>query len=229
MVGYIVSFHLSWTSCKTEHYFSDLVLYFGGLIRCFLGECSVLAEELSLIDADSSLWSRIRPLLDIALRLEQHDDTYVWHGWRKSRLNAFLKSLPAHCTLVVGVWETGRDEEGQEREQLILGCVCEVIEGEIHTIRTFEAFVDSDLPPIQALEPGFEHALAIMRVARIHVAPVAWALFTDKTTWDEWLFAVGEDGAEINKGDVLTSFAHQGRCVLLGSQATHHHREDYLK
>lgn len=182
----------------------------------------MLAEELSVIDADSSLWNKTRPLLDIALRLEQHDDSYVWHGWRKSQLNAFLQSLPAHCSLVVGVWETESEERSREREQLILGCVCEVIEAEIHTIRTFEAFTDPDLPPLQQLEPGFEHALAIMRVARIHVAPVAWALFTDRTTWDEWLFATGEDAEAINKGDILASFAHQGRCVLLGSQATHH-------
>jgi hypothetical protein len=185
----------------------------------------VLAEELSVIDADSPLWGRMRPLLDIVLRLEQ-DDTWVWHGWSKSELNAFLQSLPMHCSLVVGVWETGIDERGQAREQLILGGVCEVIEAKIHTIRTFEALADPDLPPVQELEPGFEHALAIMRVARIQVAPVAWALFTDRTTWEEWLFVVGDDEAEINKGDVLASFAHQGRCVLLGSQATHHHRED---
>jgi hypothetical protein len=179
----------------------------------------VLAEELSIIDADSWLWSATRPLLDNALRLEQQDNTYSWHGWRKSQVNAFLRRLPAHCTLLVGVWGMSDDD----REHLILGCVCEVIEGEIHTIRTFEALADPDLPSVQELEPGFEHALALMRAARNSIAPVAWALFTDKTTWDEWLFADREDGGEIDKGAVLASFAQQGRCVLLGSQASHHH------
>jgi hypothetical protein len=179
----------------------------------------VLAEELSVVDADSSLWSAVRPLLDNALRLEQQDDTCIWHGWRKSQMNAFLQCLPAHCTLLVGVWGTDEDD----RELLILGCVCEVIEGEVHTIRTFEALADPDLPPVQELEAGFEHALALMHVARNQIAPVAWALFTDKTTWDEWLFAAGEDEGEIDKGAILASFAQQGRCVLLGSQASHHH------
>jgi hypothetical protein len=179
----------------------------------------VLAEELSVIDADSALWSAARPLLDNALRLEQGDGAYIWHGWRKSQVNAFLQRLPAHCTLLVGVWGAGEDDQ----EQLILGFVCEVIEGEIHTIRTFESLVDPDLPAVQELEPGFEHALALMRVVRNKIAPVAWALFTDKTTWDEWLFVAGENEGEIDKGSVLASFARQGRCVLLGSQASHHH------
>jgi hypothetical protein len=167
----------------------------------------VLADELSVIDADSRLWSAARPLLDNALRLEQQDETYIWHGWRKSQVNAFLQSLPVHCTLLVGVWGTSEED----REQLILGCACEVVEGEICTIRTFEALADPDLPSVHELEPGFEHALALMRVARISIAP------------DEWLFAAGEDEGEIDKGTVLASFAQQGRCVLLGSQASHHH------
>lgn len=179
----------------------------------------MLAEELSVIDADSTLWSAARPLLDNALRLEQQDDVYIWHGWRKSQVNAFLQRLPAHCTLLVGVW--GASEDSQE--QLILGVVCEVIEGAIHTIRTFESLADPDLPAVQELEPGFEHALELMRVVRNRIAPVAWALFTDKTTWDEWLFAAEEGEGEIDKGAVLASFAQQGRCVLLGSQASHHH------
>lgn len=179
----------------------------------------MLAEELSVIDADSELWQTARPLLDCALRLDQEDDSYIWHGWQKSQVDTFLQSLPTHCTLLVGVWNADSDE----REQLVLGCVCEVIEGEIHTIRTFEALADPDLPPIKELEPGFEHAVALMRVVKNQVAPVAWALFTDKTTWDEWLFVAGEDGGAINKGSVLASLARQGRCVLLGSRAPHHH------
>ncbi len=179
----------------------------------------MLAEELLILDADAPLWEVARPLLDAARRLEVNNDTYSWHGWSKRSIDAFLKRLPTHCTLVVGVWETS---ETYEHESLVLGCVCEVINGEVSSIRTFEAFTDGDLPPIEQLEPGAEHALKIMRVTRTQVAPVAWALFTDKTTWDQWLFAAGDDGT-LDKGELLASLARQGRCVLMGSQATHHH------
>jgi hypothetical protein len=50
------------------------------------------------------------------------------------------------------------------------------------------------------------------------VAPVAWALFMEKSAWDEWLFAGGDDSAVIDKGELLATFARQGRCVLLGGQ-----------
>lgn len=187
----------------------------------------MLAEDLSVVDVNSLLWNAARPLLDAALRLEQNDDTYLWHGWSKQQINAFLGGLPAHCTLIIGVWNTVIDEQDQsEREVLMLGSVCEVIEGEVHSVRTFEAFVSDDLPSVEELEPGFEHAFALMRAARTRIAPVAWAVFTDKTTWDEWLFAASENGGEIDKGELLAFFARQGRCVLMGSQASqspHHH------
>jgi hypothetical protein len=51
---------------------------------------------------------------------------------------------------------------------------------------------------------------------------VAWALFIEKMAWDEWLFAGGDDGTVVNKGELLASFARQGCCVLMGSQTTHH-------
>jgi hypothetical protein len=54
-----------------------------------------------------------------------------------------------------------------------------------------------------------------MRITGIQVAPVAWALFTDQTTWNEWLFA------EDDKDELIASLAKQGRCVLMGSQASH--------
>jgi hypothetical protein len=187
------------------------------------GEQGVLAEELLVLDAESQLWPAIRPLLDALLRLEHYDDTYVWHGWSKRQIHQFLQRLPAHCTLVVGVWETSVEEQtvlGQE--SLVVGCVCEVVEGEVHTIRTFEAFTDAALPSVKQLEPGFEHALELMRVVRMQVAPVAWALFTDKVTWDEWLFTDDNEGHAIDKGELLASFARRGRCVLMGSQTAHH-------
>ena len=49
-----------------------------------------------------------------------------------------------------------------------------------------------------------------MRVVRLQVAPVEWALFIDKVTWDEWLFADGADGSVIDKGELLISFARRG-------------------
>jgi len=184
----------------------------------------MLAEELIVVDGDSALWRAARPLLDAALRLEQHDENYSWHGWHKQQISAFLEHLPSPSSLVVGVWEMASEEDGaREHEYLTLGVACEVVEGEIRSIRTFEALAAAGLKPTRELEPGYEDALEIMRVTRTQVAPVAWALFTDKTTWDEWLFAADDDGGAIDKGAVLASFARQGRCVLLGSRAALHH------
>ena len=183
----------------------------------------MLAEELLILDANSQLWPALRPLLAVALRLEHAHESYVWHGWSKQQLHQFLQCLPAHCTLVVGVWETGTEEQpvlGQE--SLVVGCVCEVIGGEVCTIRTFEALTDANLPSVKALEPGFEHAREILRVVQTQVAPVAWALFTDKKTWDEWLFGDDNKGQAVDKGMLLASLARQGRCVLMGSQTAHH-------
>ena len=186
----------------------------------FAGEFYLFAEELSVLDADMPLWHTARPLLDAALRLEQNNETYSWHGWNKQQINAFLQRLPEHCTLLVGVWETVVEADGKpgaalERESLGIGFVCEIVEGEVHSIRTFEALDDMSLPSIQELEPGFEHAQELMRVTKNKIAPVACALFTDKVTWDEWLFAESGDGDVIDKGGLLASFARQGRCVLM--------------
>jgi hypothetical protein len=189
----------------------------------------VLAEDLLVLDADSPLWNAARPLLEAALRLEQRDGTYSWHGWRKKDIEAFLKTLPAHCTLLAGVWDVSEDTEVpdaqlvQERETLVLGCACEVIEGEICSIRTFSALADANLPPVEQLEPGYPDALELMRVAKARIAPVAWAIFTDRTAWQEWIFGDGDNESVADKGELLASLARQGRCVLLGSQVTHNH------
>ncbi len=193
----------------------------------YLEEFYVLAEELTVLDVESPLWKTARPLLDIALRLEQNDETYTWHGWRKQQINAFLKDLPEHCSLLVGVWQEDGSESGQQdvshHETLHLGCICEVMRGEVYSIRTFAALTDADLPPIDQLEPGYQHALALMRATRQQVAPVAWALFTEKKAWDEWLFAEQDGEPIVDKGELLISFARQGRCVLMGSRTAHHH------
>ena len=184
----------------------------------------MLAEELLVVDADSPLWAAARPFLDVALRLEQNDDSYTWHGWHKQQVEQFLKNLPPECSLVIGVWEMVSGEGAAlEHEPLVLGVACEVVEGEVRSIRTFEALTGAGLKPSKQLEPGIDDALEIMRVVTTQVAPVAWALFTDKATWDEWLFAEERDGAVIDKSDVLASLACQGRCVILGNQVTHHH------
>jgi hypothetical protein len=186
----------------------------------------VLAEELVVIDGNSQLWQAARPLLDVALRLEQNDHTYSWHGWNKKQISKFLKNLPPLCSLVLGVWETVPRVDGETEsiaEELRLGIVCEVSDSEVRSIRTFEALTTAGLKSINELEPGIDDALEIMRIVRTQIAPVAWALFIEKTAWDEWLFAEEQDGAGIDKADVLASLARQGRCVLLGSQVTHHH------
>ncbi len=184
----------------------------------------MLAEELVVLNADSPLWNAVQPLLNAALKLEQQNESYCWHGWKKADVTTFLQSLPAHCTLLTAVWEVGesqaRDEPNeQERETLILGCVCEVLDGEVHSVRTFDAL--PDLPSLEQLEPGIPHALELMRVIRAQIAPVAWALFTDKKAWDEWLYTESDGGVAVDKGDLLASLAQQGRCVLMGSQAHH--------
>ncbi|HVB73041.1 MAG TPA: hypothetical protein VNE38_05745 [Ktedonobacteraceae bacterium] len=184
----------------------------------------MLAEELVVVDGDAPLFRRVRPLLDVALRLDSHDTAYRWHGWDKQQINAFLASLPPACCLVVGVWETESDGgETAARERLTLGCVCEVRDGQVHTLRTFESLAGAGLKSVGQLEPGIEDALEIMRAARTILSPVAWALFMEKAAWDEWLFASCEDEAVIDKGELLASLARQGRCVLMGSQTRHPH------
>ena len=184
----------------------------------------MLAEELIVVDPNSPLWSAARPYLDIALRLEQNDDSYSWHGWHKHQIEQFLKKLPPRCSLVIGVWETlSTEAASSQHEPLILGVACEVIEGQVCSIRTFEALTAAGLKPATQLEPAIDDALEIMRLVRAQIAPVAWALYTNKATWDEWLFTSATNGGIINKGEILTALAQQGRCVLLGSQSAHHH------
>ncbi len=184
----------------------------------------MIAEELVVLDADTALWRAARPLLDVVLQIEQQDLAYSWHGWCKEPIDAFLKKLPALCSLVVGVWEiVPATDSAEEQEVMVLGCVCEVVDGVVRSIRTFDALTAAGLKPLKELEPGIQDAMEIMRLARMHVAPVAWALFTDKATWDEWLYAQAPDGGCIDKGELLAQFARQGRCVLMGSQAAHSH------
>lgn len=185
----------------------------------------MLADELVVLDAGSRLWEPARALLDAALRLDQQDETYSWHGWDKQQIGRFLKNLPSPCSLVVGVWKTIPAEvTDQEHEELALGIVCEVVEGEVRSIRTFDALLSAGLRSTNLLEPGFDDAIEIMRAAREQVGPVAWALFIEKPTWDEWLFAAGDDESVVDKGELLGSYARQGRCVLMGSQTAHSHR-----
>lgn len=193
----------------------------------------MLAEELAVLDADSPLWSTARPLLDVALQLEQQDETFSWHGWDKRQVNQFLASLPSRCTLVVGVWDIfqeqveGADEADEAAEQavrelLTIGLVCEVLDGVIHSIRTFNALLNAGLKPVEQLEPGIEDATEILRVVRTAITPAAWALFTDRATWNEWVYASDDEGHGMNKGELLATFVRQGRCVLLGGQIHHH-------
>jgi hypothetical protein len=184
-------------------------------------ENEVLAEELLIVDGDARLWQAARPLLDVALRMEQGDESFVWHGWNRQQIERFLAQLPSPSSIVVGVWETipaDEEEQSPEREMLILGMVCEVVEREVRSIRTFEALENAGLKPVEQLEPGYEDALEVLRIARKEVAPAAWALFIDKPAWDEWLFASSKEGSVVDKGELLAQFARKGRCVLLGSQ-----------
>lgn len=185
----------------------------------------MLAEELLIIDGDTPLFRPLRPLVDSALRLDRYDAAYSWHGWNKAQIKRFLGSLPSPCSLVIGVWETvPGDGETMEQEKLVLGCVCEVRNGEVQTIRTFEALAQEGLKAVDQLEPSIEDALEIMRAART-IAPVAYALFIEKSAWDEWLFICPEDGGVVDKGEALAEIARAGRCVLMGSQIAGHNHE----
>ncbi|WP_069805592.1 hypothetical protein [Thermogemmatispora onikobensis] len=191
----------------------------------------MLAQELAVIDGDSPLWERARGLLNAALLLEQQDEGYVWHGWTKGQIEAFLRGLPSPCCLVVAVWQAALPEqlsahtlEGEAAERLMLGLVCEVVEGEVRSLRTFEALRAAGLKAVEELEPGYEDGLAILRAAHALVAPVAWALFTDWRTWNEWLLGSDEGlppQRAVDKGALLTALAQAGRCVLLGTQTAH--------
>jgi hypothetical protein len=191
------------------------------------GAGCVLAEELIVYDADSTTWRVAKPLLNIAWQLEQGDDTYSWHSWRKSSIDAFLARLPQHCAVMVGVWRTEgsmtTDATPSVTDILVIGLVCEIVSAEIRSIRTFDSLTDPRLPSVESLEPGYQHALELMRVAREQVAPVAWALFTDEDTWNEWILTEDDSShSDVDKGKLLTLLAQQGRCVLLGSQTIHH-------
>jgi hypothetical protein len=117
------------------------------------------------------------------------------------------------------VWS---EDDEQERETLEIGFVCEVRDAQVTTLRTFESLVGEDVPPVQELEAGAEHALAIMRHVRASVAPVAWAVFTDMQTWNEWIGDASTSETPVDKGALLAQLARQGRCVLMGSQVRQH-------
>jgi hypothetical protein len=183
----------------------------------------LIAEELTVIDSESPLWSLTSSLLDAALRFEQNNELDCWNGWNKRQIQSLLDSLPSRSSLVVGVWETKAVKEDRpEYEKLVIGLVCEVIDGEVSSIRTFDALAAEGLKPSNQLEPGIDDAREIIRYTEMLVAPVAWALFTEKSTWDEWLFANVDESTPIDKGQQLATFAQQGRCVLMGSQTKYH-------
>ena len=195
----------------------------------------MLTEDFVIVDVNSPSWSAIQPIIEAALRLEQNEGgSSSWHGWDKQQIEAFLQGLPSPCSLLVAVWETEDavedDSEGRAKGQdqsmqevFILGCVCEVVGGKVRSIRTFESLQGEDLPSLEELEPGYEHAFELMRVVRKLVAPVAWGLFTDKQTWEEWVFQAGDKPLSYDKGKLLAELAQQGRCVLMGNQTAHHH------
>jgi hypothetical protein len=179
----------------------------------------LLAKEFIVFDSDSALWLPVSTLLEIAQRFDQNDETFSWNGWRKQPIRDFLNSLPSPSSIVAGVWETIPEKEGSpECENLVIGLICEIINGKVFSVRTFDALTVGGLKSANQLEPGIEDAREIIRQTEKLVAPVAWAIFTEKSAWDELLFAGEEDGIVVGKGQQLTTFTSQGRCVLMGSQ-----------
>jgi hypothetical protein len=189
----------------------------------FSGRYILIAEEFIVIDKDSPLWLSASSILDNVICFEQNDEGYSWNGWNKKQLQRFLNSLPARSSLIVGVWETKIEKEGSpECEKLVIGLVCEVNNGEVSSMRTFDALTVGGLKPSDQLEPGIEDAREIIRYTEKLVAPVAWALFTEKSTWDGWLLASLDASMVVDKGQQLATFAQQGRCVIMGNQAKYH-------
>lgn len=187
----------------------------------------MLAEEIRLVlDDEDPLWRVARPLLDAILHLEESRESDVWYGWQKSQVSTFLAKLLSPCSLVVGVWDTIHAMDNQPaQDKLVLGAVCGVENGTVCSIGSFETLVSAGMKSVDNLEIGMEDALEIMHYARKQFAPVAWALFIEKSAWDEWLFTAGEDGAGVDKGKMLRQLVHLGRCVLMGSQAALRERE----
>ena len=180
----------------------------------------MLAEELQVLDGEDGLWLAVRPLLDAALRLDRREETFVWRGWQRNQIDAFLATLPSPCSLVVGVWETfPATETGSAQDKLVLGVVCLVKGGEVCSLSTFTSLVQAGLKPVDELEIGMEDALEIMHYARRQVGPVAWALFIEKAAWDEWIFTAADGDGALDKGALLDRLVQEGRCVLMGSQA----------
>ncbi len=185
----------------------------------------MFAEEFLVVDGDSPLWGALGPLLNVALRLDQSDGSMIWHGWRKSPIERFLGQLPSPCSLLVCVWEPTSIDEEIGSERLVLGALCEVVNAEVRTVRSVQALFAEGTRSIVEMEPGISDAMELMRLAKREVAPVAWGLFTDKRTWDEWLLTEisGEPPSPVDKEDLLASLARQGRCVLLGSEVSNNH------
>jgi hypothetical protein len=186
----------------------------------------VFAEELVVLDGEGELWQQARPLLEAALRLEQNADTSVWHGWQKGQVRAFLQTLPSPSSLVVGVWDTLPASSTREaQDTLVLGIICEVVAGTVRSICTFDSLVAAGLKPVDELQIGMEDALEIMHYTRRRIAPVAWALFIERSAWDEWLFAAPKIGGALDKGELLGNLAQKGRCVLMGNSAARYETE----
>ena len=107
--------------------------------------------------------------------------------------------------------------------RLVLGFVGEVVRGEVCSLCTFEALNDASLPSVQALEPGFEHARELMRSVKTQIACGVSCFLQIRRPGTERLFASGDDGGFIDKGELLAELACQGRCVLTGTQLIQHH------
>jgi hypothetical protein len=124
---------------------------------------------------------------------------------------------------VVGVWETISENAGiAESERMVIGLICEVIHGEVHSIRTFDALSANGLKPSNQLEPGVDDAREIILYTEKLVAPVSWAFFTEKTTWDALLFSSVDNGTMVDKAQQLAALIHQGRCVIMGNKTKYH-------
>ena len=96
-----------------------------------------------------------------------------WNYWTMSQLEQFVSRLPKSATLALGVFEG---------EQLNIGLVLEVKQGNIVRVTTFEA------PALQPIDPQLSPDFLDQLWAQLdHIAPPAAVLLYTQAAFDEWI------------------------------------------
>ena len=98
-----------------------------------------------------------------------------WNYWTMSQPEQFVSRLPKSATLALGVFEG---------EQLNIGLVLEVKQGNIVRVTTFEA------PALQPIDPQLSADFLDQLWAQLdHIAPPAAVLLCEQAVFEEWIAA----------------------------------------